>query len=248
MSAVVINIVNRAMKLPFHPNFQKFLIVLLFYFLVVLFYLEDEKDWTVVDCIYFITVTITTVGYGDETPDNDIARGVTIAVIFFGLMVVFGLVNDFALFVMEYAEKTAKAIANRKPSVKEKAIDPYKFIKKRAKIVLVVLCVMVGGSLFLMESEGWNFLDAFYFCVVTTTTVGYGDFIPSNETSKIFLIIYIPFSVVSVAAAMGQFISCRLEIEAEAKRMQLLSRKLDFAMLKELDSNGDGVSIVSFIP
>jgi hypothetical protein len=42
---------------------QKVLTVVLFYLVGVLYY-KSSEGWTTADCIYFITVSITTVGYG----------------------------------------------------------------------------------------------------------------------------------------------------------------------------------------
>lgn len=35
-----------------------------FYFVCVWYYYNESLGWSIVDCIYFITVSITTVGYG----------------------------------------------------------------------------------------------------------------------------------------------------------------------------------------
>jgi hypothetical protein len=43
--------------------------------------------------------------------------------------------------------------------------------------------------------EGWGWLDAAYFCVVTAATVGYGDIHPVTPYGRLFTIFYIILGV-----------------------------------------------------
>ncbi len=60
----------------------------------------------------------------------------------------------------------------------------------RALLILVLVLLLVG-TLFYMRWEHWTLIDALFFCVVTLTTIGYGDKIPTTPGTKLFTIFYI---------------------------------------------------------
>jgi hypothetical protein len=64
----------------------------------------------------------------------------------------------------------------------------------RAVLVLALLLVLSGG-LFYRWAEGWSFLDAVYFSVITLATVGYGDLYPVTPIGKVFTIMYIVIGI-----------------------------------------------------
>ena len=65
-------------------------------------------------------------------------------------------------------------------------------IKKIRILIILPVVVLVIGTVGFMLLEDLNFIDAFYFTIVTISTVGYGDISPTTTASKgfsIFLII-----------------------------------------------------------
>jgi voltage-gated potassium channel len=48
----------------------------------------------------------------------------------------------------------------------------------------------LSGTLFYRNVEGWSWVDAAYFSVITLTTVGYGDLHPLTDGGKIFTMGY----------------------------------------------------------
>ena len=51
--------------------------------------------------------------------------------------------------------------------------------------------LVLTGTLFYWRFEDWTIIEALYFCVVTLTTVGYGDLHPTTAGTQIFTIVYI---------------------------------------------------------
>jgi len=56
--------------------------------------------------------------------------------------------------------------------------------------LFVVFVLLIFGIWFFSHSEGWSLVDSFYFSVMTLTTVGYGDLVPTHDLSKIVTAIY----------------------------------------------------------
>ena len=50
--------------------------------------------------------------------------------------------------------------------------------------------LLLGSTIFYAQFEAWSYLDALYFSVMTMSTIGYGDFVPTTNFTKIFTIIF----------------------------------------------------------
>ena len=67
-------------------------------------------------------------------------------------------------------------------------------------LVALTVVILAGGTLFYRSAEEWSFLDAFYFSVVTLTTIGFGDLVPTTDGAKLFTIVYSLLGVGVVAS------------------------------------------------
>ena len=57
-------------------------------------------------------------------------------------------------------------------------------------LVAVVGVTLAVGTLFYALNEGWSAIDALYFSVVTLTTIGFGDLVPTSGVTKMFTVVY----------------------------------------------------------
>ena len=46
---------------------------------------------------------------------------------------------------------------------------------------MLVVGYVIGGAVLFCEWEGWRPLDSAYFCFITLTTIGFGDFVPKAD-------------------------------------------------------------------
>lgn len=67
--------------------------------------------------------------------------------------------------------------------------------KDYRNLLLTTLLILGIGAVVYHYLEGWNWLDSFYFSVITLTTIGYGDFSPQTDAGKIFTLFYILIGV-----------------------------------------------------
>ena len=58
-----------------------------------------------------------------------------------------------------------------------------------------VVIILIVGTLFFSQVEGWSLLDSLYFSVVSLATVGYGDLARETAAGRAFAIVYILFGL-----------------------------------------------------
>lgn len=61
--------------------------------------------------------------------------------------------------------------------------------------------IVLGGTVFFRFIEGWSWLDAYFFTVVTLSTVGYGNLVPVTVLGKIgtTVLIFVGLGVFALA-------------------------------------------------
>jgi voltage-gated potassium channel len=88
-------------------------------------------------------------------------------------------------------------------------------------LLLWMIGLLLVGTIFYHMVEGWSWLDAFYFCVITLSTVGFGDLSPTMPESKIFTVAYIFLGLSIFVSLVNMLAKTRREIHSQhAARVQ----------------------------
>ncbi|KAK1433115.1 hypothetical protein QVD17_10021 [Tagetes erecta] len=218
---------------------------------VCFFLVQDQitgkKTNGILDSMYFCVVTMTTVGYGDLVPDTKFAKLLACVFVFMGMFL-----GGFAL------SKAADYIVEKEVTMFVKAIqvheafDPDQMLTDAAEesdklklkflIVLAVIVLhVIAGIVVLIVVEDMNFVDAYYCVCCTITTLGFGDKSFTTTGGRIFAVLWILTSTISLA----QFFVYLVELFTESRQRQLVDwvvhRKLTVQDIEIADLDNDNV-------
>ena len=207
-----------------------------------------EPTWTITDGAYFAMVTMSTVGYGDISPSSDGARVWAICMIIVGVVFVFATVAG--MVSLATGPITAKGRALLESWFPMQGVDidgdgandfykprpaPIYYLKNLMPSFLLTMVVQFGSAaIFHAIDPTHTFGRWLYHCVVTATTVGYGDTSNATQAGRVWACFHILLSV----AMLGELISTLDELRAaRAKtlaRSEMLTTRLNGGMLDNL--------------
>jgi hypothetical protein len=171
-------------------------------------YVKWRCPWTVVDALYFAMATMTSVGYGDLTANKD-AFGIMLALI--GVLLFMGLAKV-AFEIVQQSGGGAIAGCMRTPPAQrlrayvEERWSPSDDLKLGT--VAFGLCIaffamhIFFANIFTLL-EDWRFSEAFYHCVITALTVGYGDVSIETQAGRVWAFFHMILSVVFFAEVVA---------------------------------------------
>lgn len=85
--------------------------------------------------------------------------------------------------------------------------------------------LLTSSTIFYHKIEHWKIIDSLYFSVMTMATVGYGDFVPTHNISKIFTIIYTFLSIGTFVAFTAKIVQFTLQKDNQKTPLHKLTSK-----------------------
>ena len=225
--------------------------------------------WTPLDAIYFGVVTMSTVGYGDLYPTTWYGHIFTIVYIFCGILVVFSqltaTVMDLYAPAFDFSRRALTFVLPQPGKVVFPGNGENDLMLHRKNSAIFYTTRLLGPVLMLFAFQlifafaftaiepDWDFGVSIYHCLVTATTVGYGDVRIVTNSGKICAIVHILVSVCALGAIVGDIDAARSERAAEIFRAKQLTQRFDRKKLEHLladekfNQDGGGVEKFEFV-
>ncbi|XP_056219320.1 potassium channel subfamily K member 3a [Seriola aureovittata] len=164
-------------------------------------------QWKFAGSFYFAITVITTIGYGHAAPSTDGGKVFCMLYALLGIpltLVMFQSVGErINTFVRYLLHRLKKCLGMRHTEVSMVNMVTIGFIS-----CMSTLCV---GALAFSHFEGWSFFHAYYYCFITLTTIGFGDYVAlQNDHALQNKPEYVAFSFIYILtglAVIGAFLN-----------------------------------------
>ncbi len=87
-------------------NLMLSILLLLILFVVGIYFYHEFEGWSYLDTIYFMSMTITTVGFGDIVPVTEMGKIFTIFMVWIGISIAFFFIYSLAAYRESTIDKT----------------------------------------------------------------------------------------------------------------------------------------------
>ena len=194
------------------------------------------------NAMYFCTVSLLTVGFGDILPPN-VAAKIMILIFSVSGVLLLGLIvfmtrsiitkSSGPIFYFHRLERTRREAWTKvsKGDIKltnRQSFELMSMYKHRASFVehmtsllnttIVFLMFWLLGAMVFHFAEGWSYFNCIYFCFLCLLTIGYGsDFAPSTGAGRAFFVVW----AIGAVPLMGAILSTLGDVLAD------LTSKLD---------------------
>ncbi|CAK9302433.1 unnamed protein product [Gordionus sp. m RMFG-2023] len=207
-------------------------------------------QWTLTKAMFFSATVISTIGYGNITPETLYGRIFCMIYAVFGipllLLVVADLGTLFAKLIHFLWVKFSSTVEKNAVSVLRMGNNELRKITKRIKVpkrnlklpiyaalLLMGLYMAAGAGSFLLW-EDWTFFDSFYFVFITMTTIGFGDIVPVHTNYLLLMMVYILVGLATMTTCVELVIHTYLDKLKELRnRVKFVTEKTEETLRNE---------------
>ncbi|KAK2500246.1 hypothetical protein MC885_017249 [Smutsia gigantea] len=148
----------------------------------------SDPAWDFASALFFASTLVTTVGYGYATPLTDAGKAFSIAFALLGVPATMLLLTASAQRLSLLLTHVPLSWLSLRWGWDPRQVARWHLVALLA--VVMTLCFLVPAAVFAHLEEDWSFLDAFYFCFISLSTIGLGDYVPGEAPGQPYRALY----------------------------------------------------------
>ncbi|XP_078255226.1 potassium channel subfamily K member 1-like [Rhinoraja longicauda] len=199
---------------------------------------SGKWNWDFTSSLFFAATVLTTTGYGHTVPLSDGGKAFCIIYSVIGI--------PFTLLFLTSMVQRVVVLVTRRPI--HYIHTRWGYRKQSVALVhalllglLLILCFfLIPAAVFTQLEKNWSFLESIYFCFISLSTIGLGDYVPGEvvhqrlrELYKLAITVYLMIGLTAVLVVLETF--CELQKLKELKRIFYLKKDKPEDEIKILD-------------
>ncbi|XP_054456575.1 potassium channel subfamily K member 1b [Anoplopoma fimbria] len=205
-------------------------------------------NWDFTSALFFASTVLSTTGYGHTAPLSDGGKAFCIIYSVIGIPFTLLFLTAVVQRIMVFSTRRPIMYIHRRWGLSKPLVA---IVHASLLATLAISCFfLIPAAIFSALEENWNFLESFYFCFISLSTIGLGDYVPGEasnqrfrELYKVGITVYLILGLIVMLVVLETF--CELQQLKQLRKMFYLKKDKPQDRLAILDHDHLSFTTVS---
>ncbi|XP_012714725.2 potassium channel subfamily K member 1b [Fundulus heteroclitus] len=185
-------------------------------------------NWDFTSSLFFASTVLSTTGYGHTAPLSDGGKAFCIIYSMIGIPFTLLFLTAVVQRIMVFSTRRPVTYVHTRWGLSKQLVA---IVHATLLGLLAVSCFfLIPAAIFSALEENWNFLESFYFCFISLSTIGLGDYVPGEaanqkfrELYKVGITVYLILGLIVMLVVLETF--CELQQLKQLRKMFYLKKE-----------------------
>lgn len=185
-------------------------------------------NWDFTSALFFASTVLSTTGYGHTAPLSDGGKAFCIIYSVIGIPFTLLFLTAVVQRIMVFSTRRPITYIHTRWGLSKPLVG---IVHASVLAMLAVSCFfLIPAAIFSALEENWNFLESFYFCFISLSTIGLGDYVPGEaanqkfrELYKVAITVYLTLGLIVMLVVLETF--CELQQLKQLRKMFYLKKE-----------------------